>query len=653
MRILELFSTKGPLGLHLKGYEPRKEQAEMAQTVWDAFTKEQTALIEAGTGTGKSLAYLIPAILWAIEHDERVVISTKTIALQEQLIQKDIPLALSVLQTSLSYVRALGSANFLCLQRLEKEINVVSLFDEGDREDLIKIDTFARTTATGLKSDLPFFPAPTTWEKVSVDPHACSHNKCPHFSRCYLFNSKKAAQEAKIVVVNHNLLLSDLALQIGSIIPPYKRLILDEAHHLEDIACEHFSKKVSRLSIMKVFSDIALLAPPETLSQLRKTALAQAALFFDALEDIVANGEQKVRIVDWHRNEPFWKNVLIPRAEAFLNTIASLGITLKKEEKDLPEQLQPISSSLQARLLSFEDNLNSFLRTTNLVYWIQVEHKDVQAVSASCDVSALLKTALFDKLSSCVMCSATLTANNSFTYIKRRLGLASPVENIYPSPFSYETQAILGIPNDMPSPESAEYAKACHKAIEMCVEASRGNAFVLFTSYDALKKASDALFESFKERGFHPIKQGDDHRHALIRRFKETPRSILFGTDSFWEGVDVVGDALRLVIITKLPFHVPTDPLSAARSEELVKAGKSAFMEYSLPRASVKLKQAFGRLIRHKDDRGACVLLDVRLLQKGYGKFLLNSLPKCREAFVPLAALKNDLKAFYNSPYAK
>lgn len=649
--IASLFDADSSFGLHLKGYESRIEQQEMAETVWQALSKEQIALIEAGTGTGKSLAYLIPAILWATQNNERIVISTNTIALQEQLIQKDIPLALQVLGSEIAFVRALGVSNFICLQRLEKEINVVSLFDDGDRNELIAIDTFARSTATGLKSDLPFYPPSATWEKVSVDPHACTHNKCPHFAKCFLFKAKKEAQEAKIIVVNHHLLLSDLSLKIGSIIPSYKRLILDEAHHLEDIACEHFAKKASRLSIMKTLSDMSQLPLPEELSQLRKTALAQTALSFDAVENLFKQGEQKLRILERHREEPYWKTVLAVRIENLLQTVSSLSTSVAKLEKELQEgskaALQPLASSVHSRLLAFESNLKTFIQTTNLVYWIQAEYKDVQLVSASCDVAQMLKTSLFEQLATTVMCSATLTANKSFSYIKKRLGLHEPVEKMYNSPFDYQSQVLLGIPQDMPLPDSPDFVKASHKAIKECIEASRGNAFVLFTSFDALKKASDALFTSFQEQGFHPMKQGDDHRHALITRFKETPRSILFATDSFWEGVDVVGDALRLVIITKLPFHVPTDPLSEARCEEITKEGRSAFFDYSLPRASVKLKQAFGRLIRHKNDRGACILLDIRLLKKGYGKFLLNSLPDCQEAFLPLPELKKEMISFY------
>jgi len=681
----DVFSPDGRLSLSLKGYEARSEQLEMAKDVYKAFTDNAHALIEAQTGTGKSLAYLIPSILWALKHDEQIVISTNTIALQEQLIEKDLPCALKALGMQISYVRAIGASNYLCLRRLDEALDDRSLYSEDSNEALVAFEQFSRYTVRGSKSDLPFLPQSKDWQKVFVDLHSCNGPNCPHHQKCFFLKAKKEMQDARIIVVNHHLLFSDLQVRLQSnnfsamaVLPSYKRLIIDEAHHIEEIAAYHFAKKVHQGELEKLLTDVQGLFShflmqtvyPDTLDayQVSKTTSVQGASFFEALKRFLfeKSSEQQVRILPAHRKLEFWDGTLIPKYKAFhesaqtlisrLEKVEQALVDYAKENKQHTESLRLSLSAVKTKFFLQIQNLHHFFNdiSNDFVYWIEKQGhgQNIQLYSASLDVAKMLKASLFSLSSSIVFCSATLSSNQNFNFISSRLGVGKSeekevIEKLYPSPFDYSKQVLLGVPTDLPSPKDPNFQEASLHAIKTCVRISRGGAFVLFTSYDALQKSYDALSCDFKELGLNPMKQGDDHRHALISNFKKTPRSILFATDSFWEGVDIVGEALSLVIITKLPFHVPTEPLSQARSEKLTNEGKNAFFEYSLPKATIKLKQAFGRLIRHKNDYGACICLDVRLIKSGYGAILRKSFPSCQEVFEPLDELKKQMVTFY------
>ena len=696
------FSQGGPLALNVKGFEERLEQKLMAQDVLQAFMRQNPAFIEAGTGTGKSLAYLIPAILWAEKHDEKVVISTNTIALQEQLIHKDIPLAIKALGLETSYVLAKGMSNYACLRRLDQAASERSLFATSSEEELLRIHEWARTSCEGTRSALPFLPTQATWEQISVQSDLCDGPKCDQFNKCFFFKAKQEAQSARIIVVNHHLLFSDLALRMESgnsgLLPSYKRLIIDEAHHIEDIATEHFAAKVSRLELVKIlsflaldFSDrfagrLALLRQKLThifkttrpdifqtfdvISQARKSTLFLTDELFDSIGTFVSllgQEEQKMRLLNHHLTHPYWINTLLVRSTALSTELTSLTIALLGLENQLVEcksesldsDTKPLRMEIKAlsiRLQLAKEKIVNFFKgpkNEETIFWIQLAaHNEVQLVSAQPDVSTLLRKHLFDKMATTILCSATLATNKNFSFARARLGLSDHLatdEKIHASPFAYKKQALVGIPADMPFPDSSDYPEKSIEAIKELVIACQGNAFVLFTSYDALKTAYNALKPSLDPLGFTLLKQGDDHRHALINRFKAKPRSVLFATDSFWEGIDIVGDQLRCVIITKLPFAVPNDPISQARSELLTAKGKSAFVEYALPRAAVKFKQGFGRLIRSKEDRGCFICLDSRLLKKGYGKIFLQSLPECQQVFDTLSTVKQKMVEFYKA----
>lgn len=702
--------------MHLKGYEERKEQQEMSQDVTEAFTKNSVALIEAGTGTGKSLAYLIPTILWAQEHNETIVISTNTIALQQQLMEKDIPLAMTALGSKLKYVLAKGMGNYACLRKLDEAVEEQSLFPDDSQEELLQVHKWSQNTEQGTKSDLPFVVSSESWQRASAHVDDCTGSQCSLFGKCFLFKARREAQEAKLIVVNHHLLFADISVRMESnnfsgpaLLPLYNRLILDESHHIEDVATAHFAEKISRFDLLKILNANAVGSEKfpgrlsllhlklrqclkndssdltsqfeEDISSKKRTLLFLTNELFDSLATFCSlcgdkrqtNQEQKLRIRKEHFSHPYWDEILAPRSQALSSGLVDLALALRHFEEaliglkseTLNEQTKNIRldlKSLQERISLFAKRIRAFFSSSNCnekIYWIHTqarqEHVEVQLVQVPHDISKLLKENLFDKMSSVVFCSATLATKKDFSYIRTRLGIgkqtefSTPViEKVYDSPFNFEKQALFGCPTDMPPPDSPDYAPAAIQAIKQLVQASNGNAFVLFTSYEQLKNYYEQLHKPLSDLGYHLLKQGDDHRQSLINRFKQKPRSLLFGTDSFWEGVDIIGDALRSVIITKLPFPVPSDPISEAKSELIIAQGRSPFMDYSLPKAVIKFKQAFGRLIRHRNDRGCCICLDVRLTKKGYGKIFTESLPKCLEVFEPLDSLKKKMVDFYS-----
>jgi ATP-dependent DNA helicase DinG len=709
-----IFSSKGPLSLVLDDFEERDGQREMAEQILEAYTKDQIALIEAGTGTGKSLAYLVPAIFWALKSKEKTVISTNTISLQEQLINKDIPFLLNALDLDLNAVLVKGMNNYLCLRKLDDLREQLNLFSDEQEREIEAVERWAQHSPGGSRSEINFPLSHSTWEKVGAEADACNHVHCPSYKKCFFFKARRKAGEAQILVVNHHLLLADLISKQAkdiknekSILPPYNRLILDEAHHLEEIAFDALSKRMDNIALTKllgkVFSDLnpqksKLGALKQTLDNFyadgsqpsilsltqrleidlpaKKREISEINVkIFDKLERFCAalSGEQNYRLKKPLIDHPDWKGeiksdflALSSALSSFAQSILSLCLDLEAlKDPRMQEKMQSDLVEVRAavsRLEEFAANLENFFSQEEKIHcvrWIErtgfLERPHLALVEANLDVSAYLKEHLLEPISTVAMCSATLTVGENFEYIKQRLGIPcgssvrEVTEKVYDSPFDYQNQSLLLIPTDIPDPLDKEFISAASKKIFGAIAASTGNAFVLFTSYDMLRACHAEVLTLAERTDFTFLKQGDASRQTLIERFKSTDKSILFGTDSFWEGVDVAGDALRCVILVKLPFKVPNHPKAQAHSEFLLKMGKDPFRDHSLPQAALKFKQGFGRLIRTKNDKGCVVCLDRRLITKSYGKTFLNSLPKCRVIADDSEKIFAAMKKFYGA----
>lgn len=716
-----LLKPGSALSCSVKCFESREQQQHMLCDIVDAFNKNQIALIEAGTGTGKSLAYLIPAMLWAMQNKERTLISTHTINLQEQLIHKDIPLAAKALSSEVKAVLVKGMSNYICLRKLEEtkwEKNTLSL---SEAEEFDKIEPWSEKTADGSLSDLTFMPSRNIWEKVCAESDTCNKNKCKYYSKCHFYKARKEAEEAQILVANHSLLFADLAFRSESepkkgegLLPNYTRIVIDEAHNIEDVATEFFAKRVSHLQIIRLLSRLGsetqgklpLLSKklasankgkqPEKFSAwhdkltidlpgTRRDLLHQINETFHAYGEFIQNAfldkqewgeanssETKWRILPFHWDHPRWSNEVLSQTQQLIDSCKKYTVMINHFDDDLDnikdphveDQLQGLRHEIKAlalRLVDFQTNFERFISKTlapSEVRWIEMQNFKTMTnhtlVEADIDIAKALASRLFCKFPTIVLCSATMTTNQNFSFVRKRLGLTAEflpgkaiTESIYPSPFDYHKQALLAIPMDMPDPSHPEFISAACERIWDAVRTSKGNAFVLFTSYAMLTACYNKLKVKLEKQRFCVLKQGEMTRKALLEKFKATNASILFGTDSFWQGVDVAGDALRCVILVKLPFKVPTEPLMQARTEAIISAGGDPFYDYSVPNAIVKFKQGFGRLIRNKNDRGCILCLDPRIATKPYGKLFLNSLPSCRQILSASEAVHKQMADFY------
>jgi ATP-dependent DNA helicase DinG len=672
-------------------FEIREGQLQMFQDVSQAYFAGQTLLIEAGTGTGKSLAYLIPAMLWAAKHKEPTVIATHTIALQEQLIQKDIPFLLQALELDLKAVLAKGMSNYVCLRKVH----------DNQIEIPVSLALWVRQTKEGSRSELPVIPSADLWEQIGAEADTCTYAKCPFYKECFFFKARAQAQNAHLIVANHHLLFADLAIREESeafdavaVLPPYKRLIIDEAHHCEDVATQYFAQKVSRRGfihllgrlssdrgtgklatlyrkILEAYPNGDLLAEPlviilpaekRKIMELVNEAFGTLSTYLETKQY-----EEKFRLKDFHLKESGWKDRVQPPIEhlihegkAFLQSISALeGILRGMDDPLLIQKCEGILAEIKGicgRLELYFESLHTFVFSPlekEKVRWIEGDPPDLHLIAADLEVAPRLSKTLFARLPTIILCSATLSSNSSFSFIRKRLGIEQAEERTYPSPFNYQEQTLLSVPNDLPDPSHPSFINLAAEKIWEAIEVSRGGAFVLFTSYLMLKECENLLAERFYKKKYFLLCQGDENRSSLLQKFRNTDKAILFGTDSFWEGVDVAGHALRCVIIAKLPFKVPNDPLFEARSEIIAQQGGSPFFEYSLPHAIVKFKQGFGRLIRNREDRGCVLCLDSRLVTKGYGKKFLKSLPACRTVFENSDKCIESLKTFYYNPIKK
>ncbi len=681
--ITSLLDAGGVFSEKLPGFEVREGQVGMLRAVLSAYEDEKTALIEAGTGTGKSLAYLIPALFWALEGGEPTVIATNTIALQEQLLQKDIPFLLETLDLDLKAVLVKGMQNYVCLRKLHDAAHELpeSLFN------------WVKTAKEGSRSELPILPSHELWEQIGAEKEGCTHIKCPYYKECYFFKARREAADAHLIVANHHVLFADLALREQNenyndvcVLPPYRRLIIDEAHHVEDVATDYFADRVSRRALVhflgRLISDRStgkIMALHKKLYEVypeggadkdlldlleislpasKRTLLDHIQGAFELIQQFARDHqkEDKLRFRPEHLTHPFWIEIVQPAVQEltemgkqFLQSVLLIEVYVKRDSL-LPAKCEGVLADISGicrRLEGFFETLMQFafcpIEPTR-VRWIEGEG---QLIAAELEIATRLSEGLFDRLPTIVLCSATLSTNRSFKFIRNRLGISKADEIIYESPFDYTRQALLTVPSDLPDPTSPHFIKEAAQVILDTVEITCGGTFVLFTSYQMLKSCESLIADTLLKKRFTLFCQGDEGRSALLAKFRETEKAVLFGTDSFWEGVDVVGDALRCVILAKLPFKVPSDPLFQARSEAIEEQGGSPFFDYSLPHAIVKFKQGFGRLIRNKEDRGCVICLDPRLIKKGYGKQFIQSLPSCPNFFADRQKVYESLRKFY------
>ena len=681
--IKNYFSKDGILAKEIKGFEYRQEQEEMAQYIQEAINEDRKIIVEAGTGTGKTLAYLIPAIKWAVVNKKKVIIATNTINLQEQLLLKDIPLAKSIIKDEFSYVLVKGRNNYVC-KRLFNELVLgksidIETFSMEAREQIEYILKWGNKTKTGDKAELPFEVYPDVWELVQSTTELCLGKKCPYRKECFYMKTRMEKMEADILISNHHVFFADLNVRAETdfdseylILPRYDMVIFDEAHNIESVARSYFSVEVSKISFTRLLNRIyqrknkrkkeksALIRVEDTVDEknledseqyiyLLNTLKEEISIlqnigdeYFDEIRKIYETNTEapikkslnnfemtKSRFLENLREK---KDIFQSKLADFLNLMMSFNNVIDEEKDKNPEVI-----NFNNHLKMFKAYIDSFkfinsFEDDNYIYWLDINSKRTNVVltATPLNIAQKLSTVLFDNLDRLVFASATIVVNGSFDYFKKSLGLDEEdcIEAIIKSPFDYNEQMSVYIPSDIQDSENINaFVSDASRFILNILLKTNGKAFILFTSYTMLNQIYYSISKKLKDKGFEVFLHGDKPRSQIIKEFKEAENPILFGTTSFWEGVDVQGENLSNVIITKLPFLVPTDPVVSAISKKIEEDGGNSFMDFQLPEAIIKFKQGVGRLIRKKTDSGNIFILDNRILKKRYGSLFINALP--------------------------
>ncbi|MGM0431807.1 MAG: ATP-dependent DNA helicase [Spirochaetota bacterium] len=658
-----LFSPHGLLAANQSGFELRDGQLQMSELVLQALSDDLLLVVEAGTGIGKSFAYLVPALQWCAEHeDERIVVATSTIPLQHQLAEKDIPFLLRAMNLPLQSAVLKGRSNYVCLRRLEQHTETEGQLDQSHLEALQRLKQWAQVTQTGDKAELEWSVPPGLWFSVCSEVDTCLGFRCPWRESCFVNRARKLAQEAHIVIINHHLLFANLLVQQeeaeSALLPEFTRLVIDEAHNIEKNAVSYFTQTYSS---RQLYGQLYTLAHTRQgtvtglVERLRTVCEHPAACneMYQLINDLKASSDALdkllIQLISGARGSHILraqrvsahKQLLTQGRDVcdLLEKATSVLDTIIEASGETPQRFeaQAVSSRLHGHVEVLEHLLRFDLAESH-VYWLehtlQRDRETVAVHITPISFAQLLNEGLFSLYRTVICTSATLTVQRSFAYWEEKVGLAQEqgsrlVEEIIPSPFDYRNRVMLAVTGEAPSPSDYPayfaYSASC---IDQLVSSLEGGALVLFTSYAMMDQMHAELAGKLSLQGLQVLKQGDLDRYKMMRTFVDNEHSVLFATQSFWEGVDAPGNTLRLLIICRIPFQVPTDPLYTAKAEKITSQGGKPFFQLSLPEAVIRMKQGYGRLMRTSADRGIVCLLDSRVVQKGYGKIILDSLPQ-------------------------